>query len=252
MNRQSIFHKFIALLAMILANLSFAQWKTVAPGIDYQDLAPFYIKDWSHIHVFKIDLNEHQLKLISHKNLELKFPSIEQYAVSEKAPLAINGGFFDEDQKPLGLRISQFKHSNSFKNISWWGVFYIKNKQARISSARQFSTQQNIEFAIQAGPRLIIDKHIPSLRPGYAERTALCVISDHEMAIVITQYFPITLSQLAHTLIDQPLNCRNALNLDGGSSTQFFAKFSGFFLHMPGLAAVSDAIVVIPRSNPPH
>ena len=249
MNRQSIFIKFIALFTIFFINSCFAQWKNVAPGIAYQDLAPFYLKKWSHIHTFKIDLNLQKLKLVRHNDLEQKFPSIEQYAESNQAPLAINGGFFDNNQKPLGLRVSDYKISNTFKSISWWGVFSIKNLSAAITSARLFQSNKEIEFAIQAGPRLVINRHIPSLRPGYAERTALCVISPHEIAIIITQYFPISLSQLAKLLIDQSLNCQDALNLDGGSSTQLFAKFSNFFIHMPGLASVSDAIVVLPRER---
>lgn len=249
MNRQSIFKKFIALLALGISHLSYAQWKMLEPGIEYQDLAPIYIKDWSHIHIFKINLSQQQLKLINYQDIQVPYPSIRQYAEHAHANLAINGGFFDQKQHPLGLRISQFKNTNGFKNISWWGVFYIQNQKAHIASARQFSTKQNIEFAIQAGPRLIIDKNIPSLRPGYAERTALCVLPSQELAIIVTQYFPMTLSQLAHILSQSPLNCQSALNLDGGSSTQFYAKFPGFFLQMPGLSSVSDAITVLPRSS---
>lgn len=249
MNRQSIFKNLIALLAILMAKMCFAQWKTLEPGLEYQDLAPIYLNEWSHIHVFKVNLSQHQLKLISHHDVNVKFPTIEHYAKHVNAPLAFNGGFFDQKDQPLGLRISNFNHTNAFKNISWWGVFYIQNQKAHIASARQFSTKQNIEFAIQAGPRLIVDNHIPSLRPGYAERTALCVLNENEIAIIITQYFPTTLSQLAHLIKEEPLQCQSALNLDGGSSTQFFAKFPGFFLHMPGLASVSDSIVVLPRSK---
>jgi uncharacterized protein YigE (DUF2233 family) len=249
MNRQSIFTKFIALLVFSISSTCFSQWKTLEPGIEYQDLAPIYLNDWSHIHVFKINLAQHQLKIINHNDLNIKFPTIEQYAKHQNAPLAINGGFFDQKDQPLGLRVSDYQPTHAFKNISWWGVFYIQNHHARISSARQFSTKQNIEFAMQAGPRLIIDNHIPSLRPGYAERTAICVLNENEIAMIITQYFPTTLNQFAKLIQDKPLRCQNALNLDGGSSSQFFAKFSGFFLHMPGLAAVSDAIVVLPRSK---
>lgn len=248
MNRQSIFKKFIALLALGLSHLSYAQWKILEPGIEYQDLSPIYIKDWSHIHVFKIKLTEQQLKLVNYQDIHDPYPSIRQYAEHDHAHLAINGGFFDKKQQPLGLRISQNLQTNGFKNISWWGVFHIQNHKPSIASARQFSTKQNIEFAIQAGPRLIIDKKIPSLRPGYAERTALCVLSSQEMAIIVTQYFPMTLTQLAHILSQDPLNCQSALNLDGGSSTQFYAKFPDFFLHMPGLTSVSDAITVLPRN----
>ncbi len=37
---------------------------------------------------------------------------------------------------------------------------------------------------------------------------ALCVLSSQEMAIIVTQYFPMTLSQLANILSQPPLNVK--------------------------------------------
>jgi uncharacterized protein YigE (DUF2233 family) len=249
MTRQSRIKKIIALWVFaIFSSAVQANWRLLQPGISYQDIAPVYINDWSHIHVFRINPEFYKLSLVQHQGLEHRFPSIENYATHAKAPLAINGGFFDDNLHPLGLRISEYRQLNGFRNISWWSVFYIQNKKPHIQSARQFQMNKNIEFAVQSGPRLLIDHHIPKLRPGYAERTALCILPNHEIAIVITQYYPVNLQQLARILQAAPLNCEQAMNLDGGSSTQFFAKFPQLFLHMPGLVSVSDAITVIPRS----
>jgi uncharacterized protein YigE (DUF2233 family) len=247
MNRQRKFHIFLALLLLAQSIVSSAYWKSIEPGVSYNDIAPFYISEWSHIHVFKIDLKQYRLKLISHHQVSDKLPSIEDYAQKAHSMLTFNGGFFDEKNNPLGLRISDFKTSNPFKDISWWGVFSIQNKKAFIQSAKQFKSHPNTEFAIQSGPRLVIHQKIPSLRPGYAERTALCILSKHEIAIVISQFFPMTLSQLAYRLKSEPLNCIDAINLDGGSSTQMLAKFSNLSLYMPGLTSVSDAIALQKR-----
>ena len=246
---QSLFRYFITLLVFFFHSNIFAGWKKITSGIEYQDMAPHYLSDWSHIHLFKIKVREHEFKLINHQQIGLRLPSIEQYAKHQQAAFAFNAGFFDTRHQPLGLRVSESKLSNPFKNISWWGVFRIQDQQASIQSAKNFKQYPLPEFAIQSGPRLIIDNHIPSLHPGYAERTALCVISPGEVAVIITQNFPMTLKQLAITLQGPPLYCQNALNLDGGSSTQFFAKFPHLFLHMPGLVSVSDAIIVSPRKN---
>lgn len=247
MKRQSIIHFFILWLNLLVLPHAHAEWKTLAPGVSYQDLAPPILHDLSHLHVFKIDLKRYELKLIPKHATERSLPSIYQYAAIEHANLAFNGGFFDEKQQPLGLRISKFQRLNPFKNITWWGVFTIQNQIAQIQAAKAFQPNAKIEFAIQSGPRLLIDGKSPHLHPGFAERTALCVLPHHEMAIVISQYFPLTLQQLADILKAPPLECQNALNLDGGSSTQFIAKFPGFYRHMPGLASVADAIAVIKR-----
>jgi uncharacterized protein YigE (DUF2233 family) len=249
MNTQSIFKIFIALFGLFFLSLANAStWQALKPGIMYQDISPIYIRDWSHIHVFKIDPKLFSFELIEKKQTEKMFPTINQYAEIKNANLTFNAGFFDANLSPLGLRISHYKKINNFKNISWWGVFYIKNQRPYISSAKQFSLSKDIEFAVQSGPRLIANGKTISVKGGYAERTALCILPNHEIAVVITQYFPMTLSQLGQMLSTESLACQDAINLDGGSSTQFSAKFSGFHLHMPGLAAVSDAIAVVPRS----
>jgi uncharacterized protein YigE (DUF2233 family) len=206
------------------------------------------IHDWSHIHVFKINLKQYRFELVQHHQTEQHFPTIHQYAAYQHAPLTFNGGFFDKKQHALGLRISNHHQLNPFKNISWWGVFYIENGRPYIKSARHFHSRQNIEFAIQSGPRLLVDGHIPPLHRGYAERTALCILPNQDVAVIITQYYPAELTHLARILKAAPLHCQQAINLDGGSSTQFLAKFSGFYRYMSGISSVSDAISVIPRS----
>ncbi|MCK1862756.1 hypothetical protein MXD99_15265, partial [Legionella pneumophila] len=39
------------------------------PGIEYQDLEGGLLNPWSHIHVFRIDLNKNQMALVTAKNL---------------------------------------------------------------------------------------------------------------------------------------------------------------------------------------
>jgi exopolysaccharide biosynthesis protein len=47
--------------------------------------------------------------------------------------------------------------------------------------------------------------------------------------------------------IEGGLGCMNALNLDGGSSTQLYAKTQDFSLSIPSFSAVTDAVVVVPK-----
>jgi len=238
---------FIVHCLILGSQNGFAAWKPLEPGIEYQDLAPKLLQDWSHLHAFKIDPKRHTLKFIQQAETEKTFPTIVQYANRHSGNLTFNGGFFDDKLHPLGLRISNYQTLNLLKPISWWGIFYLRKQQAKIQAAKSFHPQKDIEFAVQSGPRLLISGKSPRLHPGFAERTALCILPNHEIVVVISQYFPLSLQQLADILKASPLGCQDALNLDGGSSTQFLANFSGFHRHMPGLASVADAIAVIKR-----
>jgi len=56
-----------------------------------------------------------------------------------------------------------------------------------------------------------------------------------------------TTEELARLLKASPLNCTDAINLDGGSSSQLYAHINSFHLNVHGFSNVSDAIVVKKR-----
>lgn len=222
-------------------------WHTVAPGIEYQDINSESIINLTntHIHAFKIDLKHNKFNIALASELNENPAFVDNFAKKYPAAIAINGGFFDKSHHPLGLRISNNRQYNSIKNISWWGIFYISNNQPHITQASNFNKNQNISFAVQSGPRLIINGNIPKLKPGYAERTALGITKDGKVIIVVTQNTPITTTELAKLMQSSPLECENALNLDGGSSSQLFVNLLNFQLNVTGFSEISDAIIVI-------
>lgn len=219
-------------------------WQTVSPGMEYLDLRYRSLSQWSHIHAFRIDLQTLQLSVLRAKDLPVEDASAPTFRRHGQGLLAINGGFFSPNKTPLGLRISNYQILNPFRQISWWGVFSVQNRRAKISSSRDFVLKKNIEFAIQAGPRLLIDGDIPSLRPGFANRSVLGINAQGKVLIIVTENLPISTTDMAEMLKKPPFNCVDALNLDGGSSSQLHAKINLFRLNVPGFSQVSDAIIV--------
>ena len=234
------------LMVLLLLNhaAAAATWRKLAPGLDYQDLTASYLTPWSHIHAFRIDLQFHRLALVMAKDLAVDYASAEEYAKHSKALITINGGFFDQNYHPLGLRINNKKQKSPIKQISWWGVFYIKNNKPYISNVNQFNRDKQIVFAVQSGPRLLVNGKIPPLKPGRAERSALGISKDGRIIIVITDNAPLSTTELAQLMKAEPLSCLNALNLDGGSSSQLHANIDAFQLDVHGFSNVSDAVIV--------
>ncbi|MDF1758237.1 MAG: phosphodiester glycosidase family protein [Legionellaceae bacterium] len=224
----------------IMAN----SWIKVAPGINYQDLSDGAIINLSHIHVFKVDLKKNQLSLAMAKDLTDKPAFAYEFARANNALIALNGGFFDKSFHPLGLRISDNHQYSPLKHISWWGIFSINNHKAQITNVRNFKPSKNINFAVQTGPRLIIQGKIPSLKAGIAQRSALGITSKGKLIILVTQNSPLTTSSLANILKSPPLNCVDAINLDGGGSSQIFANIGKFKIDATGFSEVSDAILI--------
>ena len=245
-NPVNLLHLFFLLLFSIfsLSAYSANHWRALTDGVEYQDLEGGLLTPWSHIHAFRIDLTKHKLALSSAKDLSLKNASTDQFAQHSQALISINGGFFDHNFRPLGLRINEGSVENPLKSISWWGIFYIQNNQAHISNVRRFKHSPDIEFAIQSGPRLLIKGKIPSLKHGVADRSALGITADGRVIILMTTNAAMTTTELARLLKSPSLNCVDAINLDGGSSSQLYAHVNSFQLNVHGFSNVSDAVIV--------
>lgn len=227
-------------------------WETLAPGIEYRDVGANLLTPWSHIHVFRIDLKKNQLDIITAQELERSLASIDQLGHRAQALIAINGGFFDQSFLPLGLRIGHRHQYAPLKQISWWAVLYVLNSTPHLSSFAHYNPNPSIDFAVQSGPRLLINGTIPSLKPGHAERTALGITHDGHLIMLVTDHAPMTTTMLAQLMKAHPISCVNALNLDGGSSSQLYAHIGDFRLNAHGFSDVSDAIVVRPLGHNPH
>lgn len=238
-------------LFMLLSTLPVManNWLEAAQGIEYVDLGVNLLTPWSHIHVFRIDLKENQLGLVMANALSKPHASTEEFAQHSKALLAINGGFFDRNYNSLGLRISNQQQHSPLKRISWWGIFYTKNQKPFLSSIKKYEGEQQADFAVQSGPRLLVNGRIPSLKIGRAERSALGISPDGRVIILVTENTPMTTTALAELMRSPPLNCKDALNLDGGNSSQLYASMDSFQLNVHGFSNVSDAIIVKSRNN---
>ncbi len=234
---------FFSLLLISWVPLAFAEWQAISPGIDFQDLGGSLPKPWSHIYVFKIDLTYNQLSLKMASELKTQHASVLRLGQEPDVLIAVNGGFFDKKFHPLGLRISNGVKNNPLKPISWWGIFYISQGKAYIASPKKY-IPGGTSFAVQSGPRLLINRRIPSLKNGLAERSALGITDDNHVILLVTDNNRLTTRQLAIIMKSPPLFCRDALNLDGGSSSQLIAKTDDFNLTVHGFSNVSDAILV--------
>lgn len=219
------------------------EWQHLAPGLDYTVLN----LDTGKLHAFKIDLKENKLALISPPQ-----PSaIKDMVTDEHALLAVNAGFFTPDGKPLGLRISDGKMLSPLKPISWWGIFYLRDNTPAMSSFKAFKLNNDIDFAIQAGPRLLVNSSTLHLKEGIDNRTAIGYNKNNDIIIVVSEDAQLTTVQLAEILgrseRNGGLGCLFALNLDGGSSSQVYAKIGDFVLDIPSFRPVADGLAVYPR-----
>lgn len=248
--------KILALMVLLIttAVATPTHWRTLAPGIEYTKLSMLSGFHTGYLHAFRIDLQSNKLELAIAEDHRNKIATVKDLMSTSAAVIGINGGFFSQELKPLGLRIVDGAIRNPVKSTPWWGVFYIENNRAHIVSQKQFHFNKKIQFAVQSGPRLVIDGKIPlSLKPGVDSRTALGITEDGRIVIVVTESLQLTTTELARfmkgPMIEGGLGCNYAINLDGGTSTQLYVKTPKFAITVPSLGAVTDAILVVPKAK---
>jgi len=224
-------------------------WHTLAPGIEYVVLEFGDTDDPMNVHAFRIDPARHKLDVVLAKDFGLSATSVREMGQRARAVVAVNGGFFSPEFHPLGLRIAHGAVRNALKDTSWWGVFFMRGTHAQIVAKNDFHAEQHLTMAVQAGPRLVVNGQIPNLKGGEAQRTGIGITRDGKIVIASTEEYPISTEEFAQlfrkSARDGGLDCPNALNLDGGSSSQIFAQLGAFHLNVPNLGAVTDAVVVV-------
>ncbi len=143
------------------------------------------------------------------------------------ASLAINGGFFDTNDRPLGLAISQGKAVSAFSKTMSGGVLIADDSHATLFPTESFDpdAQSAARFAVQCRPRLVVEGKVNIKRDDgkRSARTALCVKDGGQKLVVVLvrdatdPSFGPSLFTLASFLAAD--GCESALNLDGGPST---------------------------------
>jgi hypothetical protein len=172
----------------------------------------------------------------------------------EKCLCAVNGGYFDTDFKPIGLRITDSRSFSPLRRARLiTGILQQSQRGIDVIRVSEFSRTKKIFAAIQAGPFLVGgNKSIHGLNDSQrARRTFAGVASKNRVLLGVCSN--VSLAALANILATAPVaanyKIRRAMNLDGGSSSAFwFARENGSAFSIPGQKPVRDFVGVIPKS----
>ncbi|SMC37442.1 phosphodiester glycosidase family protein [Moheibacter sediminis] len=144
----------------------------------------------------------------------------------------MNGGMFGQDFSPQGLYIENGKILNPIDTLNGEGNFYLKpngifyinfDKNAFIVETKEFIQKENIQFATQSGPMLIINGKVhPEFKKGSKNiniRNGVGIIDDDKVIFAMSKN-EINLYDFAEFF--QKQGCKNALYLDGFVSRTYF------------------------------
>jgi exopolysaccharide biosynthesis protein len=164
----------------------------------------------------------------------------------------VNGGYFDPQNAPVGLLISDGKLIAPFRKARLLSGVLVMNKgRVEIVRANEYSPRKTATAALQCGP-FLVDGGVPvaalnNTKP--ARRTFVLAGGAERIALGFCS--PVTLAQLGEILATPRLTAdfrvQRALNLDGGSSSAFW------FVGEPGVFSISeqktvrDFVAVVPK-----
>jgi len=190
------------------------------------------------VHLLSVDLRRVELKLLQAKDLGKSVLTARQFAERSGAVAVFNGPFFDLDGSPMGLLIVDGIEQVPLRSVDW-GVFALDAKGPSIVHTSDWKSRPEVRQAFQVGPRLVVDGAALSLKRQIARRTALCVLADGRVKVLVAGN-AIWADDLATFFVAE--GCTSALNLDGGASTQLYLRRSGTAVDEPGGVAVPVAV----------
>ncbi len=165
--------------------------------------------------------NEKGKNYANHENLKNNLAKDQK-----KLIFAVNGGMYNRDHTPQGLYIEGGKLLAPLDTVySGYGNFYLqpngvfyltKDQKAGVITTDQFILKENVEYATQSGPMLLIDGKIHAeFRAGSTNlhiRNGVGILPDGRILFVMSKK-KINFYDLATYFKNQ--GCQNALYLDG-------------------------------------
>ena len=144
-----------------------------------------------------------------------------------RAVAGVNGGYFDPQDVPLGLLISDGKLIAPLRKARLLsGVIVVSKGRVELLRYAEYSAKKNATAALQAGPFLVDGgRPVPGLNAARSARRTFVLAGGGDRA-AIGFCSSVTLAEMGEILatpgIVPDLKVQRALNLDGGSSSAFW------------------------------
>lgn len=221
----------LVILIIFLASAARADWRNVAPGVDYQE----YREGNYDIYVTRINVASNDLRVVVSPETA-KGLKVSDYARKINAVAAINGDYFDDHFNPVGLTVGPCGPWTNTKDMKREIVLQIANQRGILRKRADLGDpppSDGLDAAISGWPIIVNEcralgpKEIPgsdAFTRSPHPRTALGISSDGTLLYFVaadgrrTGVPGLTLAELAQFMADRLSVC-SAMNLDGGGST---------------------------------
>lgn len=233
-------------------------WRPLPEGLSYARMERL----GTTFHLVKVPLDQFEIFTADARTADRAVATVSELRKETGALVAVNGTFFDENNRPLGLLMSEGRQLNALRDISWWAAVVVREvdgrQEAALLTTRELKAlddeaRSKLRFALQVGPRTVADGEPIKLKSQTAARSAVCIRSPTEIVLVASEGGPVESNALARMMAagqgEAGLDCQAGVMLDGGPSTQLEVASADLTLSVPGGWKVPNALAVRPRGK---
>ncbi len=232
-------HKFLLLLLFCFVlgifgftkslNAQEAVWRQTDQDLETAEISQRVVLD-TYLFLIRSALTSYRVGIIQAKDIQENRTNIEEICRKSRARFCINANFFDENGNPLGLVISRgvivSKMHKGGKTLT--AVFSSSRNGVSINSRNDFSYESALE-AVQAGPKLLANgEPVAGLKEKSvaSKRSGVCIDKSGRVIFFFASnpIRGVSFESLQSVLRHPSINCVDALNLDGGGSSQLFLE----------------------------
>ena len=224
-------------------------WRTLQPGLEYRELDVAIDQRADHLRLARVDPQQLRFRVVYRPDQPRR---VSAWLESEKAALAVNGGYFDPDNQALGLLIHEGRLTGQ-PYPGFGGMLAISAEGVRVrwNVAEPYVPGEPLTSALQNFPMLVLPGGAPNTdiddNLKLAPRTAVGQDRQGRIVFVVSPGSVFTLTGLGQWLAASDLDLDAALNLDGGSSSGLVLREGTLQRGADSWAEVPDAIVVEAR-----
>ena len=249
-----------ALLFLFVATAARAEWKIVsaqsepstAPGLEHRHVVLENSEDGDRATI--------ELALFSAKSCALRVidnaegaSNLAEAMLREKCVAGVNGGYFDPNFAPIGLRVVDGKLLSPLRHARLLtGILVSSSRGIQIMRIAEFSRRAKFDAAIECGPFLVdLGAGVRGLdEMRSARRTFAAVDRANRSAFGFCS--DVSLADLGRILANASFagdfKIWRALNFDGGSSSAFwFKRKDGTAFSISEQKTVRDFVAIVPR-----
>ena len=221
-------------------------WRTLAPGIEYRELRVTLDDRSDRLRLARVDPAQARVRIIYNPDSPRR---VSEWLVSTQAQMAINGNYFDPQNRALGLIIGEGGRTGvNYEGFGGMLAIAEGTVKVRWNVNEPYRPDEALTYAMQNFPMLVLPGGEANTQIDDNERLAprSVVAQDRSgrLVFVVSPSLTFTLTGLGQWLAASDLDIDTALNLDGGTSTGLMLRDGDQTLGTDSWVNVPSVIVV--------